>query len=97
MREILHPHILTRLERTTRPPLQVRAASKEVLCRRLGAKSGAELWAHAHGRDERPVERPGPRKSVGAEVNWGVRFDSDRDAEKFLRVRGGAGSLAAWV
>jgi hypothetical protein len=60
-----------------------------VLCRRLGPDTGAKLWAHAHGRDDRKVERPPPRKSVGAEVNWGVRFSADEDAHKFLRVGDG--------
>lgn len=40
----------------------------------LGAKTGAALWAYAHGKDDRPVEPPKARKSVGAEVNYGIRF-----------------------
>jgi hypothetical protein len=32
------------------------------------------------------VEPPRPRKSVGAEVNWGVRFTSDQEAHKFMQV-----------
>ncbi len=32
-----------------------------------------------------PPFSPQARKSVGAEVNWGVRFDSDTDARSFLR------------
>ncbi len=31
------------------------------------------LWEFAAGRDTRAVEPPKARKSVGAEVNWGVR------------------------
>lgn len=32
----------------------------------------------------RRVEPPKKRKSVGAEVNWGVRFQSDDDARRLL-------------
>ena len=31
------------------------------------------------------VEPPPPRKSVGAEVNWGIRFASPAEADTFLR------------
>jgi DNA repair protein REV1 len=37
-------------------------------------------------RDDRAVEPPKARKSLGAEVNWGVRFKSDEEAAKFLQV-----------
>lgn len=40
------------------PPTQVWASSKEQLQRELGAKTGAALWAYAHGRDDRAVEPP---------------------------------------
>ena len=32
------------------------------------------------------MEPPKARKSLGAEVNWGVRFKSDEEARKFLQV-----------
>lgn len=57
-----------------------------MLCRRLGAQTGASLWQHAHGLDERPVAPPKARRSVGAEVNWGVRFSNAQEADTFLRV-----------
>jgi hypothetical protein len=34
------------------------------------------------------VELPAARRSVGAEVNWGVRFGCQEDAQKFLKVPG---------
>lgn len=49
------------------------AGSREALVRGLGPSLGASLWDNAHGRDDRRVEPPKPRKSVGAEVNWGIR------------------------
>ena len=36
----------------------------------------------------RQVEPPRARKSIGAEVNWGVRFTSEEDAHRFLRKIG---------
>lgn len=63
---------------------QVWSSSKEVLIRRLGKQTGLNLWNYAHGLDDRPVEPPKARKSVGAEVNWGIRFTCEADAEKFL-------------
>ncbi|KXZ53208.1 hypothetical protein GPECTOR_7g1101 [Gonium pectorale] len=67
---------------------QVWASSRAVLQRSLGARTGDDLWAHAHGRDERRVEPPKARKSVGAEVNYGIRFESGEagraEADKFL-------------
>eukprot|EP00967_Tisochrysis_lutea_P098415 scaffold145316_cov20-Tisochrysis_lutea.AAC.2 len=47
----------------------------QLLNRLLGTKTGLALWQFAHGRDDRSVEPPKVRKSVGAEVNWGIRFD----------------------
>ncbi len=42
------------------------------------------MWAYAHGVDERQVEPPKSRKSVGAECNWGIRFQNDADALGFM-------------
>ncbi len=67
--------------------VQVWSSSKEVLSRRLGAQTGAALWQHAHGIDDRPVAPPKARKSVGADVNWGVRFSNAQEADTFLKVQ----------
>lgn len=45
---------------------------------------GSQVWAYAHGIDERQVEPPKSRKSVGAECNWGIRFQNDADAVAFM-------------
>eukprot|EP00250_Pteridium_aquilinum_P001263 c11473_g1_i1 orf=98-835(+) len=42
------------------------------------------LWCYARGIDNRQVLEYQERKSIGAEVNWGVRFDSASDAQHFL-------------
>ena len=46
--------------------------------------AGVQVWAFAHGIDERQVEPPKSRKSVGAECNWGIRFQNDADAVAFM-------------
>jgi nucleotidyltransferase/DNA polymerase involved in DNA repair len=71
----------------------LQASSKEVLQRELGARAGATLWDFAHGVDDRRVEPTLDRKSVGAEVNWGVRFGTKEDATAFLKTL--AGEVAA--
>lgn len=45
--------------------------------------------------DEREVEPMKLRRSVGAEVNWGIRFTSDADAEDFLD--GIAGTISTYL
>ena len=62
----------------------LRCIGKSKLQSLIGNSAGASLWEFAHGRDNRTVELPKARKSVGAEVNWGVRFTSDKDSEEFL-------------
>lgn len=37
-----------------------------------------------HGKDVRAVEPMKLRRSVGAEVNWGIRFTCEADADSFL-------------
>jgi DNA repair protein REV1 len=62
----------------------IHSSSKSTLQSQLGANAGALLWDFAHGKDSRRVEGPKPRRSVGAEVNWGVRFETPEDPEKFV-------------
>ena len=45
---------------------------------------GTQVWSYAHGTDDRQVEPPKSRKSVGAECNWGIRFQNDADALAFM-------------
>lgn len=62
----------------------LRSFGKDRLQSLVGKSAGATLWEFAHGRDDRQVEPPKARKSVGAEINWGVRFESEKDPEEFL-------------
>ncbi|CAI7869320.1 unnamed protein product [Closterium sp. NIES-53] len=74
----------------------LRALSCASLQAEHGVKTGDMLWRYARGMDDRAVvpaggknNQQGPvaaaRKSIGADVNWGVRFRGQEDAEKFLR------------
>ncbi|OAE22001.1 hypothetical protein AXG93_4804s1060 [Marchantia polymorpha subsp. ruderalis] len=58
--------------------------SKETLQKQYGTKTGNMLWCYAQGIDDREVQPAQERKSIGAEVNWGVRFECMDDAQKFL-------------
>jgi len=40
----------------------------------LGAVNGNRIYRLLHGEDPRPVQPMGPRKSVSAQIGWGVRF-----------------------
>ncbi|KAJ3296359.1 deoxycytidyl transferase [Borealophlyctis nickersoniae] len=53
------------------------------LQRDFGAKTGTMLHNYARGIDNRPLENKG-RQSVGAEVNWGVRFETQEQVDTFL-------------
>ena len=65
----------------------------ERLQRALGRKSALSLRDACRGVDRRDwVSRP-PRKSVGAQVTWGVRFDEAREAVAFAAKL--AGEVAA--
>lgn len=52
-------------------------------CACLSCQTTASASCHTTALCRR-VEPPKKRKSVGAEVNWGVRFQSDDDARRLL-------------
>lgn len=62
----------------------IRATSKERLTNVLGPKTGEKLWEYARGIDKAEVGDVPQRKSVSAEVNWGIRFVSQAEAEEFV-------------
>ncbi|XP_047478383.1 DNA repair protein REV1-like [Penaeus chinensis] len=57
----------------------------------FGSRTGQSLYNYCRGIDDRPVKSEHMRKSVSAEVNYGIRFTCVADAEKFI------GELAAEV
>ncbi|KAI0842870.1 impB/mucB/samB family protein [Hypoxylon sp. FL0890] len=62
----------------------IRQTSKERLVNTLGPKTGEKLWEYARGIDRTEVGEQPMRKSVSAEVNWGIRFISQEEAEEFV-------------
>lgn len=62
----------------------IRQTSKERLISVLGPKTGEKLWDYARGIDRTEVGEQPIRKSVSADVNWGIRFISQAEAEEFV-------------
>eukprot|EP01036_Dinobryon_divergens_P025847 gene25847-34435_t len=50
----------------------------------LGEKTWAMLCGYAAGKDDRVLENKG-RQTVGAEINWGMRFQTESQIESFMR------------
>lgn len=51
----------------------------------LGNKTGAQLFDQCRGRDPNPLTFHTIRKSVSAEVNYGIRFENDTHYVEFLK------------
>ncbi|KAI0263776.1 hypothetical protein BC834DRAFT_971142 [Gloeopeniophorella convolvens] len=54
------------------------------LCDALGKSMGETLYKAVRGIDERRLESDKPRKSVSCDINYGIRFDNDEQAEAFV-------------
>lgn len=54
------------------------------LQREFGPKTGQMLYRFCRGLDDRPVRTEKERKSVSAEINYGIRFTQPTEAEAFL-------------
>lgn len=63
----------------------IRDLAKEKLVSSLGPKTGVKLWDYSRGIDRTEVGNEVLRKSVSAEVNWGIRFVSQAQAEDFMQ------------
>lgn len=63
---------------------QLRMISKGSLQKDFGFKTGEMLWNYSRGVDNRLVGTIQESKSVGAEVNWGIRFRDLQDTQHFL-------------
>ncbi|KAK8456031.1 hypothetical protein SEVIR_4G264900v4 [Setaria viridis] len=66
---------------------QLRNISKGALHKDFGKKIGDLLWNCCRGIDHSVVGSVQETKSVGAEINWGVRFNDNKD-EVSLRLQG---------
>lgn len=64
---------------------EVRELSKERLMAVLGPKTGEKLWDYSRGIDRVEVGEQVTRKSVSAEVNWGIRFATQEQVDEFLQ------------
>ncbi|XP_038212941.1 DNA repair protein REV1 [Zerene cesonia] len=51
----------------------------------LGNKTGSQLFDQCRGRDRNPLSYHTVRKSVSAEVNYGIRFENNEQCYEFLR------------
>lgn len=62
----------------------IRDFSREKLINTLGPKTGEKVWDYSRGIDRTEVGDQVVRKSVSAEVNWGVRFESQEQVDEFM-------------
>ncbi|KAE8843155.1 hypothetical protein HRS9139_02452 [Pyrenophora teres f. teres] len=62
----------------------IRELTKERLIQTLGPKTGEKLYGYSRGIDRQEVGEQVIRKSVSAEVNWGVRFENQEQADEFI-------------
>lgn len=62
----------------------LRQITKERLSSHLGPKTGEKLYEYARGIDKVDVGDQPSRKSISAEVNWGIRFTNQKEAEEFV-------------
>ncbi|CDZ97273.1 Translesion DNA polymerase-REV1 deoxycytidyl transferase [Phaffia rhodozyma] len=51
----------------------------------LGPKTGETVYNACRGIDSKPLKEESERRSVSAEVNYGVRFEKNSQAEDFLQ------------
>ncbi|KAL8826921.1 MAG: hypothetical protein Q9170_007219 [Blastenia crenularia] len=63
----------------------VRELTKERLITALGPKTGEKIWDYSRGIDRVEVGEQVIRKSVSAEVNWGIRFVTQEQADEFVQ------------
>lgn len=78
---------------------QLRNLQLATLQDEFGEKQGKSFYDTVRGVDDKPVEPLKPRKSIGAEASWGVRFtDSDEDKGKAVKfISDLAGEVASRV
>ncbi|KAI0344985.1 DNA repair protein [Trametopsis cervina] len=57
--------------------------SKSVLCDALGKGTGETLYKAIRGIDDKKLESDKPRRSVSCDINYGIRFENNEQAEAF--------------
>ncbi|KAG7006408.1 DNA repair protein rev1 [Physcia stellaris] len=63
----------------------LRGLTKERLMSTLGPRTGEKVWDYSRGIDKAEVGEQVIRKSVSAEVNWGIRFVTQDQADEFVQ------------
>ncbi|KAI5295781.1 deoxycytidyl transferase [Ascosphaera acerosa] len=63
----------------------LRCLTRERLTQALGPKTGDKLFMYARGIDKTEVGEETVRKSISAEINWGIRFANLAEARDFIR------------
>ncbi|KAI0034990.1 hypothetical protein K488DRAFT_44193 [Vararia minispora EC-137] len=58
--------------------------SRSQLAEALGKTTGEALYKALRGEDDRKLESDKPRRSVSCEINYGIRFQSNDEAERFV-------------
>ncbi|KAI8904350.1 hypothetical protein EDD86DRAFT_249720 [Gorgonomyces haynaldii] len=49
----------------------------------VGQKTGSKIFDYCRGKDDRVIENK-PRQNVGAEINWGIRFENMLQINTFM-------------
>jgi DNA repair protein REV1 len=63
----------------------IRECTREKLINTLGPKTGEKVWDYSRGIDRVEVGEGVVRKSISAEVNWGVRFENQEQVDEFMQ------------
>lgn len=78
-----HKELVRQGVRTVR---ELRQTSVLMLQQWFGENAGPALLQKSQGIDDTPLKtQPAPRKSIGAQVSWGVRFSTVAQVEVFVR------------
>lgn len=64
---------------------QLQEIPQSTLQKEFGPKTGLSLYRGCRGQDDQQIKTNQERKSVSAEVNYGIRFKSNMEADKFIR------------
>ncbi|XP_014669446.1 PREDICTED: DNA repair protein REV1-like isoform X2 [Priapulus caudatus] len=63
---------------------ELQQLSLGMLQKECGPKSGRNLYQFCRGEDSREIRTDKDRKSVSAEINYGMRFTAQEEVDKFL-------------
>ncbi|CAJ1952504.1 unnamed protein product [Cylindrotheca closterium] len=78
------PKLVTEGLTTVRQVWDLGSNAVNILERILGGANGKKIYNYCHGIDDRKVE-PAKRKTIGAECNYGVRFDGPYGVDHFFK------------